>query len=265
MIDIEKLLPEVITIAKSAGAFIRKEVNRLQSTDIETKGKHDYVTYVDKNAERHIVEGLQSLLPEAGFIVEENTISKKGEAYNWVVDPLDGTTNFIHGIPIFSVSIALIHHEEVILGVVYEVNMDECFSAVKGGGAYLNGKPIVVSGAGALKDSLLATGFPYHDYSRMDGFMEFFRWSMKNTHGLRRIGSAAVDLAYVACGRFEGFYEYGLNAWDVAAGCLIVTEAGGKVSDFKGENNYLFGKDVIASNDKIFDEFLYQIQQAFKP
>lgn len=263
MTDPDKLLEKVITTAKSAGSFIRDELNKLKSSDIETKGKHDYVTYVDKKAEGQIVKDLQLLLPEAGFIVEENTISKQGDAYNWVVDPLDGTTNFIHGIPVYSVSIALMHHKEVILGVVYEVNRDECFAAAKNNGAFLNGKPIHVSKAAALKNSLLATGFPYHDYSRMDSFMEFFRWCMENTHGLRRLGSAAVDLAYVACGRFEGFYEYGLNAWDVAAGCLIVKEAGGTVSDFKGTDDYLFGKELLASNNKIYNEFLAQIQQAF--
>ena len=257
------LLQDVISTAKSAGSFIRDELNKLSSSDVETKGHHDYVTYVDKSAEKQIVEGLQLLLPEAGFIVEENTISKQGDVYNWVVDPLDGTTNFIHGIPVFSVSIALMHHDEVILGVVYEVNLDECFSAAKGRGAFLNGMPIHVSTSRTLKDSLLATGFPYHDYSRMDSFMEFFRWCMENTHGLRRLGSAAVDLAYVACGRFEGFYEYGLNAWDVAAGCLIVKEAGGQVSDFKGKDNYLFGRELLASNNNIYNEFLAQIQQAF--
>lgn len=265
MIDLDKLSHEVISTAKNAGTFIRNQTDKLRSIDVETKGNHDYVTYVDKTAEEQIVQSLQALLPEAGFIVEENTISKQGDAYNWVVDPLDGTTNFIHGIPVFSVSIALMHHEEVVLGVVYEVNLDECFSAVKGKGAFLNGMPIQVSNASALKDSLLATGFPYHDYSRMDSFIDLFKWCMKNTHGLRRIGSAAVDLAYVACGRFEGFYEYGLNAWDVAAGCLIVQEAGGQVSDFSGKDNYIFGREVVASNNNISHEFLHQIQKAFNP
>lgn len=263
MIDLDKLSHEVISIAKNAGTFIRNQTDKLSSIDVETKGNHDYVTYVDKTSEKQIVQSLQALLPEAGFIVEENTISKQGDAYKWVVDPLDGTTNFIHGIPVFSVSIALMHHEEVVLGVIYEVNLDECFSAVKGKGAFLNGMPIQVSYVNALKNSLLATGFPYYDYSRMDSFIDLFRWCLKNTHGLRRIGSAAVDLAYVACGRFEGFYEYGLDAYDVAAGCLIVQEAGGQVSDFHGKNNYIFGREVLASNKNIYPEFLNQTQKAF--
>jgi myo-inositol-1(or 4)-monophosphatase len=263
MVDLDKLIHDVIITAKSAGAFIRSQTDKIRSTDVETKGNHDYVTYVDKTAEEQIVKRLQTLLPEAGFIVEENTVSTQGAIYNWVVDPLDGTTNFIHGIPLFSVSIALMHYEEVVLGVIYEVNMDECFSAVRGRGAFLNGTPIQVSKNGELNNSLLATGFPYHDYSRLDSFMDFFRWCMTNTHGLRRLGSAALDLAYVACGRFEGFYEYGLNAWDVAAGCLIVKEAGGKVCDFQGKNNYIFGREVLASNPYIYNEFLNQIHQAF--
>jgi myo-inositol-1(or 4)-monophosphatase len=148
------------------------------------------------------------------------------------------------------------HKTDIVIGVVYEINRDECFYAVKDKGTYLNGKKVNVSEAKLLKDSLLVTGFPYHNYERLDKYLELFTYVLKNTHGLRRLGSAAVDLAYVACGRFETFFEYGLNPWDVAAGSLLVKEAGGKVSDFSGEENYIFGKEIIASNGFVFDEFL---------
>ncbi|HLC83840.1 MAG TPA: inositol monophosphatase family protein, partial [Bacteroidia bacterium] len=214
-------------------------------------------------AEKRIVEKLAFLLPEAGFIAEEGTSSKKGEIYNWVIDPLDGTTNFIHGVPCFAISIALMRKEELVLGVIYEINFAECFYAWEGSKAYLNGKEINVTKTAKLADSLLATGFPYYDYNRMDDYMELFNYFMKNTHGLRRLGSAATDLAYVACGRFEGFYEYSLQPWDVAAGAFIVQQAGGKVTDFKGEKNYIFGKEIVAGNAAFFDEFLDVVKKHF--
>jgi myo-inositol-1(or 4)-monophosphatase len=151
-----------------------------------------------------------------------------------------------------------------VLGVIYEINLDECFYAFENGGAFLNGKKISVSSVAKLSDSLLATGFPYSNYERMTPFMEVFDYCLRNTHGLRRLGSAAADLAYVACGRFEGFYEYGLNAWDVAAGVIIVKEARGKVSDFSGGKNSVFGKEIIACNSNVFEEFLVVVKQKFR-
>jgi len=258
MTDINSLCNEVCAIAREAGNFIRQEAGKIRSHDVETKSLNSLVTYVDTSAEEMIVGKLQALLPEAGFITEEDTISKRGDDYKWVVDPLDGTTNFIHGIPVFSVSIALMKGEGVILGVVYEVNGDECFHAVRGQGAFLNGRAICVSGRPDLSSSLLATGFPYYDYDRMDSFVGLLTWCMMHTRGLRRLGSAAADLAYVACGRFEGFFEYGLNAWDVAAGSLIVAEAGGMVSDFNGGSNYIFGREIVATNKNIYHKFIKQ-------
>ena len=231
------------------------------------------VSYVDKTAEQKIVDGLSKLLPEAGFITEENTSSKKGSTFNWIIDPLDGTTNFIHGVPCFSISIALMREKassqssqeekELIVGVIYEINLDECFYAFENGGAFLNGNKISVSSVVKLKDSLLATGFPYSNYTRMKEYLEVFEYLMHHSHGLRRLGSAAVDLAYVACGRFEGFYEYGLNSWDVAAGAFIVKEAGGKVSDFSGGNDFVFGREIVACNSTTYDELLGVIKSKF--
>jgi myo-inositol-1(or 4)-monophosphatase len=240
------------------------ERSKFSTSQIEIKGKNDFVSYVDKTSEKLIVEGLEKLLPEAGFIAEEGTSTKKGDVYNWIIDPLDGTTNFIHGIPCFAISIALMRNQELIMGVIYEINFDECFYAWEGSKAYLNGKEISVSKIDKVSDSLIATGFPYYDYSRLNEYMELFKHFMKNTHGLRRLGSAATDLAYVACGRFEGFYEYCLQPWDVAAGAFIVKQAGGKVTDFKGEENYIFGREIVAGNSTFFPEFLNDVKQFFK-
>jgi myo-inositol-1(or 4)-monophosphatase len=264
MTDLKELSVHVCRVAKETGGFIREQLHSLKQTQVESKGLHDFVTYVDREAEERIVKELMTLLPEAGFIVEEQTISRKGAVYNWVVDPLDGTTNFIHGLPCFSVSIALIQEEEVILGIVYEIMRDECFYAWKEGGAYMNGDKIRVSEAESINDSLLATGFPYYDYSRLDQYMTLFTWCLRHSHGVRRWGSAATDLAFVACGRFEGFFEYSLSPWDVAAGSLIVTEAGGQVCDFKGKKDFLFGREIIATNPGIHKELLSRIQEVFE-
>jgi myo-inositol-1(or 4)-monophosphatase len=259
-----ELCQKVCEINRNAGKFLQSEVSKIRNTDIESKGLNDFVTYVDKTSEQILVKALSKLLPDAGFIAEENTSDKKGEIYNWIIDPLDGTTNFIHGLPCYSISIALKEKDKIVLGVVYEINQDECFYAWEGSNAFLNNKIIKVSSVSLIKDSLLATGFPYYDYSKLAPYMEMFTYFLKNTHGLRRMGSAAVDLVYVACGRFEGFYEYGLRPWDVAAGAIIVQQAGGKVSDFRGGNDYLFGKELIATNATIFKEFIELTQTYFK-
>ncbi|MBE9468131.1 MAG: inositol monophosphatase [Bacteroidetes bacterium] len=254
--DLKNLTLQTREIAKIAGDFIRQQKNKLSPDEIETKGIHDFVSYVDKTAEKMIVEALLKILPEAGFITEEKTSTKKGEIYNWIIDPLDGTTNYIHKLSPFAVSIALMEKDEIILGVVYEISLDECFYAYKGSKAFLNDKEISVTKTKKVNDSLIATGFPYYDYDKMEPFMQTLDFFMKNSHGLRRLGSAATDLVYVACGRFDAFYEYSLHAWDVAAGAFIVKQAGGKICDFKGENNFLFGKEIIASNSLIYSEFL---------
>lgn len=259
----QEICLKVCDIAKQAGSFIRAKRNKILAHQIEVKSLNSLVTYVDKTSEKMLVEALQKLSPEAGFITEEETIHKKSESLIWVIDPLDGTTNFIHGIPCFSVSIALMEREEVVVGVIYEVNMDECFYAWKNGGAFLNGNKINVTTTKNLSDTLLATGFPYYDYKHMRSYLKILSELMEKTRGIRRLGSAATDLAYVACGRFDAFYEYSLNAWDVAAGALIVQEAGGKVTDFDGGNNYIFGKEINASNGHIHQELSDIISKNF--
>ena len=235
-------------VARSTGKIMAEERKNFDAGKIENKGMHDLVSYVDKESETRIIAALQTILPESGFIAEEGTSSKHGERFNWVIDPLDGTTNFIQGLPLYCVSIGLLDGDELVVGVVYEVGRDECFYAWKDGGAYLNNEPIHVSNRDNIHDALLATGFPYSEFSRMDEYIDFLKWAMMNARGVRRLGSAAADLAYVACGRFDAFWEYDLKPWDVAAGALLVKEAGGTVTDYKGGTNYLFGKEIVAAN-----------------
>ncbi|HZY36774.1 MAG TPA: inositol monophosphatase family protein [Mucilaginibacter sp.] len=260
---ISNLTKQVIEVAKEAGAFIREQRKTFSADKIEIKGLNDLVSYVDKTAEQMIVAALEKLLPEAGFITEEKTISLTGERYNWIIDPLDGTTNFIHGLPVYSVSIALQDYDELVIGVVYEINQDECFYAWKDSPAYLNGNEIKVSVADAINKSLLATGFPYYDFTKQPAYIGLFTELMKSCHGLRRLGSAAVDLAYTACGRFDAYYEYNLNAWDVAAGILIVRQAGGDVVNFKGGGEVLNTRELLATNGKLTKEMLATIQKFF--
>lgn len=263
--DLKLLTEQVSALSREVAAFIRTESTRITDARVENKSLNNLVSYVDKHAEQAFVDGLRKLLPEAGFIAEEGT-GERVEGLNWVIDPLDGTTNFVHGIPCYCTSVALIRgEEEILLGVVLEVARDECFAAWKGGGATLNGRPIRVSDRGKLQDSLLATGFPYDDFSYEAAYMDLLRDLMHRSRGIRRLGSAAADLAYVACGRFEAFYEYGLNAWDVAAGILIVQEAGGHVTDFKEGAAYLFGEEIIASNGHIHQELHDVVERSFSP
>lgn len=230
---------------------------------IEEKDKNSLVSYVDKTAEAMLVEGLQAILPGSGLITEEETEDIQGREWEWIIDPLDGTTNFLHGIPAYSISIGLRHNEVLVAGWVYELNQDELFYAWQGAGAFCNGSRIHVSTRNPLSSSLLATGFPYNDYSLVPGYMGTLEDLMRGTRGLRRIGSAAVDLAYTACGRFDGFWEYSLSPWDVAGGIVIVQEAGGRVTDFSGGDNYLFGREMIATNGLVHDELLAIIQKNF--
>jgi myo-inositol-1(or 4)-monophosphatase len=260
--DLKKITSQVCALSNETADFLLEEVGKLRTSDIEVKGLHNYVTYVDKASEARLMEGLSKIVPGTGFIAEESPGLAVREL-TWVIDPLDGTTNFIHGVPVYSISIALMEGKEVILGVIAEINRMECFYTWKGAPSYLNGKEIRVSGIGKLSDSLFATGFPYYDYGRLEPYMNFFRFMMKNSHGVRRLGSAAADLAYVACGRFEGFYEYGLSPWDVAAGTILVKNAGGKVSDFRNGDNFIFGKEIIATNANVFEEFMERFGENF--
>lgn len=262
--NLATLCQETIKIVTETADFLRTELGKVQTGDIETKSLNSLVSYVDKTAERQLVSKLSTLLPDAVFLTEEETVEQKKGEYRWIIDPLDGTTNFLHQVPMFAVSVALQHHDQTVLGVVYEVNRSECFYAWKGGGAFLNGRPIKVSDTQTLSESLLATGFPYYDFKWIDPYLNTFRHFIQNTRGVRRCGAAAVDLAYVAAGRFDGFYEYSLSAWDMAAGVIIIQEAGGQVTDFFGGADYLFGKNIIAGNPAIFQEISGVIKNEFQ-
>jgi myo-inositol-1(or 4)-monophosphatase len=259
----EAICQQVVEIAKLTGEFIRYEARNFSAEKIEYKGINDMVSYVDKTSEERIITALKNILPHAGFIGEENTSNFIAETYNWIIDPLDGTTNFIHGIPTYAISIALKADNELVVGVVYEVERDECFYAWEGSKAYLNGKEIHVSDNPTLEKSLIATGFPYYDFKRQQDYLGLFTEVMQKCHGLRRIGAAAVDLAYTACGRFDAYFEYNLKPWDIAAGILIVKQAGGQVYDFNGGDNALETCDIIATNGKVSDELKDIIKKYF--
>ena len=251
-------------IVEETAAFIRGEVGRVADSQIEDKSLNSLVSYVDKTAEEQLVGKLSGLLPGAVFLTEEGTVAQESGEFQWIIDPLDGTTNFLHQVPYFAVSVGLRQGDQLVLGIVYEVGRQECFYAWKNGGAFLNGKAIRVSESALLKDSLLATGFPYREYGWMDQYFVALRQLMQKTRGLRRIGAAAVDLAYVACGRFDGFFEYGLSPWDVAGGAVLIEEAGGQLFDFKGGKDFLFGGEMLACNGHLSEELMEVMRGAFE-
>ena len=261
--NLEAISKQVINLVKKVGLLIKTESTKISSGDIEIKGYNDFVTYVDKEAEQKLIKELKKFLPDSCFIVEEDQSQETSPTFNWIIDPLDGTTNFIQSIPVYAISIALCNQEEIIMGIVYEINSGECFHAVKNGNAFLNGNIISVSIKNNLSDSLLATGFPYNDYSYMQQYLSLFKDLMQSSRGIRRLGSAAVDLVYVACGRFDVFYEYGLKPWDVAAGSFIVQQAGGMVTDFSGQSDYIFGQQIIASNKLLHSSFSKKVKAYF--
>lgn len=259
----DKLIKSVADAASRAGEFQLRSVRNLQQNDIESKGLNDFVSFVDKQSEAMLIEELSRIIPGSAFLAEESGEKNTGSEWTWIVDPLDGTTNYIHGIPLYSVSIGLLKEGKLFLGVVHEPNLNETFFAEAGKGAFLNDKPIRVTAVNAMKDSLWATGFPYHDFDKINEYMKFIQYSIKHTHGLRRLGSAAVDLVYTAAGRMDGFFEFGLNPWDVAAGALIVQEAGGVVTDFSGEQNFLVNKEIIACNPELYKEFFAKFREIY--
>jgi myo-inositol-1(or 4)-monophosphatase len=260
---IEERCLQICDIAKKTGSFIAKESLSFNRNKVEEKSFNQLVSYVDKTAEEMLVENLHLLMPEAGFITEEQTIKTEEKEWMWVIDPLDGTTNFIHGLPVYSVSIGLMHNGKTVAGVVYEINRDELFYAWENGPAMLNRKQISVKTNPHLKQSLLATGFPYYDFDLMEKYLNALHELLIGTQGMRRMGSAAVDLAYVACGRFDGFFEYGLSPWDVCGGAFIVKQAGGMVTDFNGTTDYIFGKQIIAASSTLHSSLQQTVSKHF--
>ncbi|MBK9290905.1 MAG: inositol monophosphatase [Bacteroidetes bacterium] len=260
--NLTHLAQETAAICRLAGSFIESQRSRLTNAMVEEKSHHNLVSYVDKEAERILMEGFSRLLPGSGFLAEESG-SHAGSTFVWIIDPLDGTTNYVHGVPVYSVSVALQQDGKTILGVVYDIPRNELFSATIGEAAQLNGKPVNVSNAPSLDSSLLATGFPYHDFSRMPQYLKLFERMMRHSRGVRRLGSAALDLAWVACGRFDAFFEYSLHPWDIAAGAFIVEQAGGIVTTFDGNTDYLFGNDIIAGTATVHSGLMAHIRECF--
>jgi myo-inositol-1(or 4)-monophosphatase len=248
--------------ARGAGRILRENINGTRK--ITYKGDINLVTEMDTRSERAVVETLHASFPEHGIIAEEETTIRNESGYTWIIDPLDGTTNYAHGYPCFSVSIALEHEGEVITGVVYDPMRDELFAAQKGQGAYLNGRKITVSAVDTLIKSLLATGFPYDRKVSEKNNLNYFHDLLMASQEVRRDGSAALDLCYVAVGRFDGFWELKLKPWDVAAGSLIVREAGGMVSDLSGNRFDMHGEEVLASNSRIHRQMVEVLQQAVR-
>ncbi|MDB5236856.1 MAG: inositol monophosphatase [Hymenobacter sp.] len=264
--DFTQLSLDLAALCRTTAQFIRQEAATFDRGKIEHKGVHDLVSYVDQETERRLVAGLRQLLPEAGFITEEGTAGPDthAEEFTWIIDPLDGTTNFVHGLPVYSISVALLHGQELAVGVVHEVNRDESFRAVRGGGAFCNDQPIHVTDVPDLNSALIATGFPYKDFGLMSDYLQLLGAFMNRSHGVRRLGSAAVDLAYVAAGRFEGFFEFNLNSYDVAAGILLVREAGGHVTQFLKDGDPIFGREVVASNGHLHAEMQQTIRELWR-
>ena len=255
---------QAIEAVKEAAHFIKSNYGKVTSSEIEDKSINSLVSYVDKTAEEILVKACQKIVPQATFVTEEETVQSKRGEYSWIIDPLDGTTNFLHGIPFFSVSLALTHHDKTVVGIVYEVNRDECFYSYGGGQAFLNGQPIHTSKNTELISALIATGFPYTKLEKLDSHLQMIKYLKFNARGLRRIGSAALDLAYVAAGRFDAYFEYGLNPWDVAAGTFLVEQAGGRVTDFEEGDNFIFGEELVAASQAIQPILLKLVQDTLK-
>jgi myo-inositol-1(or 4)-monophosphatase len=246
------MLNIALRAARRAGDLMLRHLNKLESMQVAEKGRNDFVTRVDQLAEEAIIEVIKDHYPDHAILAEESGLSGENE-YQWIIDPLDGTTNYLHGFPVFSVSIAVAHEDELQHAVVYDPLRQEIFSASRGQGAQLDGRKVRVSKQVGLRHALIATGFPYrHDVKQVDTYLGMLRAVMLETAGVRRPGSAALDLCYVAAGRVDGFWEMGLRKWDIAAGALIIREAGGRISDFHGADAYLETGNVVAGTPKVY-------------
>ena len=241
-----------IRAARRAGELMIRQLNQLEALQVTEKGRNDFVTQIDRAAEAAIIEVIRDHHPDHAILGEESGASGEHE-YQWIIDPLDGTTNYLHGFPVFSVSIAVAQRGELQHGVVYDPLRQEIFSASRGQGAQLDGRRIRVSKRTSLQQALIATGFPYRaNLEHADRYLAMMRDVMFETAGIRRPGSAALDLCYVAAGRVDGFWELGLAKWDIAAGALIIREAGGRISDLRGGDGYLESGNVVAGNPKVY-------------
>ncbi len=258
------LLNIAIRAARNAGEIITRSSDRIDQLTIVKKAANDFVSEVDKKAEAEIIETIHKAYPEHGILAEESGI-QKGNDFTWIIDPLDGTTNFLHGFPQFAVSIAVKNKDRIEQAVVYDPMRDELFTASRGDGAQLNNKRIRVTPQVKLTGALIGTGFPYSNMDYLEPYMGMLKSFIQNTAGIRRPGSAALDLAYVAAGRIDGFWELDLKTWDLAAGSLLVQEAGGLVGDLSGNNNYLDSGHIVCANPKLFKAMLQEIRPHLTP
>lgn len=249
------MFPKIIQISKEAGEIIREGFGKKLTLEYKSNTS-DFVTNIDKAAESRIINFIKKEYPTHNILAEESGVQNNDSEYTWVIDPLDGTMNFAHGLPIFSVSIAVMKNSEIIAGVVYDVMNDTIYSAEKGSGAFQNEKRIVVNENSDLEKSLLVTGFPYNIKENPDFAIERFIKFLINSRGVRRLGSAALDLCHVANGTFDGYWEVNLQSWDMAAGILLVEEAGGKITNFGNEQIDIFSKQILATNSKVHNEML---------
>jgi len=262
------LLNIAVSAARKAGSLIVRAMERGGTLQVDSKGYNDFVSEVDRRAEREIIQVIHKAHPDHAILAEESGEHGGGDSI-WIVDPLDGTTNFLHGFPQFAVSIALQHKQRLEVAVVYDPLRDELFGAVRGAGAQLNGRRLRVSKAKALEGALLGTGFPFRDQTYVNAYLGMFKTLLPRAAGIRRAGSAALDLAYVAAGRLDGFWEIGLKPWDMAAGVLLIQEAGGVVGDFRGGQTFFANGNVVTGNPKIYEALVAAIQpyvtQALQP
>jgi myo-inositol-1(or 4)-monophosphatase len=255
------MLNTAVKAARKAGSIINRASQDIDIVRVGQKGRADFVTEVDHAAEAAIVEVLRKAYPDHAILAEESGASGESE-YTWIIDPLDGTTNFIHGFPQYAVSIALQHRGQITQAVVYDPTRNEIFTATRGAGAYLDDRRIRVSKRDQMREALIGTGFPFREMSQIDSYLEMFKAVAAETSGIRRPGAAALDLAYVASGRLDGFWEAGLAPWDMAAGSLLILEAGGLVTDYAGEPGYMESGKIVAGSPKIFGQLLKLIQGA---
>ncbi len=260
------MLNTAVKAARKAAAIINRASLDLDLIQVSTKGRRDFVTEVDRAAEAAIIETLSTAYPQHAFLAEESGTSEGGQQaeYTWIIDPLDGTTNFIHGFPQYAVSIGLRHRGQLTQAVIYDPTRNELFTASRGRGAFLNDRRIRVSRRVHLRESLIGTGFPFRKLEHLDEYVRMFKRITEETAGIRRPGAASLDLAYVAAGRLDGFWEFGLSPWDMAAGTLIIQEAGGLVTDFDGEENYLFTGNVVCGTPKVHEQLLALVQEVHR-
>jgi myo-inositol-1(or 4)-monophosphatase len=252
-----------VEAAREAGEFLKQSVGRVRNVETKKGEIRNLVSEIDRGAEDRIIRTIRGHFPGHAILAEESGESPTRHEVQWIIDPLDGTTNFLHGLPIFCTTIGVEKNGEIVAGVTYDPNLDELFTAERGSGAFLNGKRIAVSSTSDLISSLLVTGFPYNIAENPDRAVQHFNNLLFEARGLRRLGSAALDLSYTAMGRFEGFWEVSLNPWDMAAGTLFVREAGGRISDFAGKQTTIYRKQVLATNGLIHDAVVGVLQRAY--